>query len=43
MADLNFEKPIVDLEKQISELKSFAAKGKIGLDGEIKALEKKLN
>jgi len=43
MADLNFEKPIVDLEKQISELKSFASKGKIGLDGEIKALEKKLN
>ena len=43
MADLNFEKPIKDLEKQISELKNFAAKGKIGLDGEIKALEKKLN
>ena len=43
MADLNFEKPILDLEKQISELKDFSAKGKIGLDGEIKSLEKKLN
>ena len=43
MADLNFEKPITDLEKQITELKSFASKGKIGLDGEVKSLEKKLN
>ena len=42
MADLNFEKPIVDLEKQITELKNFAAKGKVGLDGEVKSLEKKL-
>lgn len=42
MADLNFEKPILDLEKQILELKDFSAKGRIGLDGEIKSLEKKL-
>lgn len=43
MADLNFEKPIIDLEKQIEELKNFSAKGKIGLDGEIRSLEKKLS
>ena len=42
MADLEFEKPIVDLEKQILELRDFSAKGKIGLDGEIRSLEKKL-
>ncbi len=42
MADLNFEKPITELEKQIAELRSLASKGKIGLDGEIKSLEKKL-
>ena len=43
MAGLEFEKPILDLEKQISELKDFSAKGKVGLDGEVKSLEKKLN
>ena len=42
MAGLEFEKPILDLEKQIAELKDFATKGKVGLDGEIKGLEKKL-
>ncbi len=42
MAGLEFEKPILDLEKQITELKDFSAKGKVGLDGEIKSLEKKL-
>lgn len=42
MPDLDFEKPILDLEKQIAELKGFASKGKIGLEGEIKSLEKKL-
>ena len=43
MPDLNFEKPIIDLEKQIVELKDFSSKGKIGLDGEIQSLEKKLH
>lgn len=42
MAGLEFEKPIQDLEKQIAELKDFSTKGKVGLDGEIKSLEKKL-
>jgi len=43
MPDMGFEKPIVDLEKQILELKEFSTKGKIGLDGEIKSLENKLD
>ncbi len=43
MPDMGFEKPILDLEKQILELKEFSTKGKIGLDGEIKSLENKLD
>ena len=43
MAGLEFEKPILDLEKQIAELKDFSAKGKVGLDGEVRSLEKKLH
>ncbi|MDD5477337.1 MAG: acetyl-CoA carboxylase carboxyltransferase subunit alpha [Candidatus Omnitrophica bacterium] len=42
MAGLDFEKPILELEKKIQELKSFMAEKKIDLSSEIKKLEEKL-
>ncbi|MFA6357503.1 MAG: acetyl-CoA carboxylase carboxyltransferase subunit alpha [Candidatus Omnitrophota bacterium] len=42
MAGLEFEKPIVELEKKVGELKSFMTEKKIDLSGEIKKLEDKL-
>jgi len=42
MARLDFEKPIVELEKKIQELKSFMAEKKIDLSLEIKKLDDKL-
>ena len=42
MAGLDFEKPIVELEKKIQELKSFMAEKKIDLSLEIKKLDDKL-
>lgn len=43
MAGLDFEKPIVELEKKIQELKSFTADKKIDLSSEVKRLEEKLS
>jgi acetyl-CoA carboxylase carboxyl transferase subunit alpha len=42
MSGLDFEKPIVELEKKIQELKSFMAEKKIDLSAEIKKLDDKL-
>ncbi len=42
MNRLDFEKPIVELEKKIQELKSFVSEKKIDLSLEIKRLEEKL-
>lgn len=42
MAGLDFEKPILELEKKIQEFKSFMAEKKIDLSSEIKKLEEKL-
>ena len=42
MHGLDFEKPILDLEKKIQELKSFTSVKKIDLSSEIKRLEEKL-
>ena len=42
MAGLDFEKPIVELEKKIQELKSFMVEKKIDLSAEIKKLDDKL-
>ncbi|MGB4520693.1 MAG: acetyl-CoA carboxylase carboxyltransferase subunit alpha [Candidatus Omnitrophota bacterium] len=42
MAGLDFEKPIVELEKKIQELKSFTSNKKIDLSSEVKKLEEKL-
>jgi len=42
MAGLEFEKPILELEKKIQELKSFMAEKKIDLSSEIKKLEERL-
>jgi acetyl-CoA carboxylase carboxyl transferase subunit alpha len=42
MAGLDFEKPIVELEKKIQELKSFMIEKKIDLSAEIKKLDDKL-
>lgn len=39
---LDFERPIVELEKKISDMKDFSVGENIELDGEIKALQKKL-
>ncbi len=39
---LDFEKPIVELEKKIQELRSFIADKKIDLSSEVKKLEEKL-
>jgi len=43
MARLDFEKPIIELEKKIQELKSFMAEKKIDLSSEIKKLDEKLS
>lgn len=42
MSRLDFEKPIVELEKKIQELKKFTTEKKIDLSSEIKRLEDKL-
>ncbi|MCX5694274.1 MAG: acetyl-CoA carboxylase carboxyltransferase subunit alpha [Candidatus Omnitrophica bacterium] len=42
MAGLDFEKPVVELEKKIQELKSFMVEKKIDLSSEIKKLDDKL-
>ena len=39
---LDFEKPILELEKKIEELKSFTSKEDIDLSGEVKRLEERL-
>ncbi len=42
MAGLNFEKPIIELENKIQELRHFTSEKKIDLSSEIKRLEEKL-
>lgn len=42
MAGPDFEKPIIELEKKIRELKSFISEKKIDLSSEVKKLEEKL-
>jgi acetyl-CoA carboxylase carboxyl transferase subunit alpha len=42
MVGLDFEKPVVELQKKIGELKRFTSDKKIDLSGEIKRLEEKL-
>jgi len=42
MSGLDFEKPIVELEKKIQELKGFISDKKIDLSSEVKRLEEKL-
>jgi len=42
MNGLDFEKPIIELEKKIQELKSFTSGKKIDLSSEVKKLEEKL-
>lgn len=42
MAGLDFEKPIIELEKKIQELKTFIAEKKIDLSVEVKRLEERL-
>lgn len=42
MHALNFEKPIVELERKIEELKNFTTDKKIDLSAEVKKLEEKL-
>lgn len=42
MAGLDFEKPIVELEKKIQELKDFVSDKKIDLSSEVRRLEDKL-
>lgn len=42
MAGLDFEKPIVELEKKIQELKNFISEKKIDLSSEVKKLEDRL-
>jgi acetyl-CoA carboxylase carboxyl transferase subunit alpha len=43
MNGLDFEKPIVELENKIQELKSFTSQKKINLSSEVKRLEEKLS
>lgn len=43
MSRLDFEKPIVELEKKIQELIKYASERKVDLSSEIKRLEEKLN
>ncbi len=40
--NLDFEKPIIELEKKIAELRIYSSDEKIDLNGEIRGLEKKL-
>lgn len=40
---LDFEKPIAELQKKISDLREFPAGDRVSLDGEIASLEKKLD
>ncbi len=42
MSGLDFEKPIVELEKKIQELKNFVSGKKINLSSEVERLEEKL-
>ncbi len=42
MSGLDFEKPVVELEKKIEELKHFIAEKKIDLSAEVRKLEEKL-
>lgn len=42
MAGLDFEKPIIELENKIQELRSFIAEKKIDLSSEVRRLEEKL-
>jgi acetyl-CoA carboxylase carboxyl transferase subunit alpha len=42
MAGLDFEKPIIDLEKKIHELQNFTKEKKIDLSAEVKNLQEKL-
>ena len=42
MTVLDFEKPIVELEKKISELKNLSTHGELDLDSEVKKLESRL-
>ena len=42
MAGLDFEKPIIDLEKKIHELQNFTNEKKIDLSAEVKKLQEKL-
>jgi acetyl-CoA carboxylase carboxyl transferase subunit alpha len=42
MAELDFEKPIIELEKKIQELRSFTSDKKVDLSSEVKRLEEKL-
>ncbi len=42
MAGLNFEKPIIELENKIQELRNFVSDKKIDLSSEVKRLEEKL-
>ncbi|MDD5560928.1 MAG: acetyl-CoA carboxylase carboxyltransferase subunit alpha [Candidatus Omnitrophica bacterium] len=43
MAGLDFEKPIIELEKKIQELRSFVSDKKIDLSSEVKKLEERLD
>jgi len=43
MAGLDFEKPIIELEKKIQELKNFISDKKIDLSSEVRRLEDKLS
>jgi acetyl-CoA carboxylase carboxyl transferase subunit alpha len=40
---LNFEKPIVELQKKISDMKDFASSANLDMSGEIKSLEGKVD
>lgn len=42
MSGLEFERPIIELERKIEELRSFASEKKVDLSSEIKKLEEKL-
>ena len=42
MIALDFEKPILELEKKIAELKNLSADGSLNLDSEVKKLESRL-
>jgi len=42
IAPLEFEKPLAELEKRIEELRNLSGKQKLGAEGEIQSLQKKL-